>query len=653
MAHEVQKWMRRLLLFVCVLDGLSLAPSHPSHARPHASWPSRRGIASACFAPCGLLPCSPMSGQGIKLCVHPVLRRAECLVGGRRRCWATFQRGADSGTRRASHLRMVMPGSSGFEEAEDVAERLFRLKTAVQSREDEFDGSKKSADEAAGDEIGEKIVVDIDLERPLGFTLKEVAGYGIYVDYVDMGGSAQMRGVQRGDRVLATSATLGGSMWEKSTMAGVLSALHSGTLFSNTVRIRFERDPVLASIVGFSAESSTSRVDLARALISVERARLRIQQSTIENFEVALPLPGKNKAFLKGENPFNGQLPYGMLLAQDEQGVFVADISPEGTAADSGLLRIGDRIVATQGSIGTQLWPKKTLDGILSAVTTRMGNSITLKIERKVQLGSWEQRSVRVIPASPLDKVAYYSTSGAGISIRKNATIAAETSVLEVEAGGGKGVRKARRSTLSSSLVLLPDEKGWDMVQEVRLSHDRKVRMWPPHITLLRPFVRVEDFPAAAELLDEILNDFPPMKLQFEMRVIKHHDYCTSLWLVPADESRDKIAELQQSVQAVFPQCKRSKYLLRLLNKNRYLPHMTLGQFTTEAEASVLKALYEEKFSTVTFSVNHLFLLSRPDRTGPVEQMRVRLGPSTSESQGLSSAVSEVCFYLLSVRVCV
>ena len=177
-------------------------------------------------------------------------------------------------------------------------------------------------------------------------------------------------------------------MWEKSTMDGVLSALHSGTLFSNTVRIRFERDPVLASIVGFSAESSTSRVDLSRALLSVERARLRVQQTTTETFEVALPLPGKDKSFLRGESPFNGQLPYGVRLAEDDEGVYVAHIAPHGTAADSRLLRVGDRIVATQGSTGEKLWPKKTLSGILSATNTRLSSSITFQIERKVQLYS-------------------------------------------------------------------------------------------------------------------------------------------------------------------------------------------------------------------------------------------------------------------------
>jgi len=636
MAQEAQWHMKGLLLVVCVLDGLSLSPSHGSLACSRAASSGRAGVPvapAACFA-LAPVPCTLSArarSLGSFLHVRSAASRAPCVVGRRR---------ASLPWPGAGGLQMIMPGGSGFEEAEDVAERLFRLKTSVQDRDDEYDVRKRSAGVVGADdlgEMGEKEIVELELERPLGFTLKEVPGYGIFVDYVETGGSAANRGVQRGDKVLATSATVGGGMWEKSTMAGVLSALHSGTLLRKTVRIRFERDPVLASIVGFSAESSTSRVDLSRALISVERARLRIQQTSIETFDVALPLPGKDKSFMGGGNPFDGMMPYGLLLKQDEAGVYVAEIAAQGTAAESDLLRVGDRIVATQSSIGSSLWPKKTLDGILSATRTRMGSSITFKIERKVQLGSWVRRSTQVMPASPLDRLAYYSTSGAGISIRKNTTVGAGASA-DAE---GNNKKKRRPSTLGTSLVLLPDEKGWDLVQEIRLAHDRKVDVWPPHITLLRPFVRVADFPEAAKVLDEILNDFPPMTLSFELLTVKHHEYCTSLWLVPDAESTARISMLQEAVQASFPQCKRSKYVLRLLSKNVYKPHMTLGQFRNEAEAQFLAGLYAEKLANFSFAVSHLFLLSRPDKTGPVEQMRVRLGPDPDEVTGLASAVSE------------
>lgn len=44
-----------------------------------------------------------------------------------------------------------------------------------------------------------------------------------------------------GDRVVATSATLGDVLWEKNTVDGILSAVGTRLVFSNTVTLRVER----------------------------------------------------------------------------------------------------------------------------------------------------------------------------------------------------------------------------------------------------------------------------------------------------------------------------------------------------------------------------------------------------------------------------
>lgn len=49
-------------------------------------------------------------------------------------------------------------------------------------------------------------------------------------------------GIDRaGDRVVATSATLGDVLWEKNTVDGILSAVGTRLVFSNTVTLRVER----------------------------------------------------------------------------------------------------------------------------------------------------------------------------------------------------------------------------------------------------------------------------------------------------------------------------------------------------------------------------------------------------------------------------
>lgn len=51
---------------------------------------------------------------------------------------------------------------------------------------------------------------------------------------------------------------------------------------------------------------------------------------------------------------------------------------------DTYLRRAGDRVVATSATLGDVLWEKNTVDGILSAVGTRLvfSNTVTLRVER-------------------------------------------------------------------------------------------------------------------------------------------------------------------------------------------------------------------------------------------------------------------------------
>jgi len=194
--------------------------------------------------------------------------------------------------------RMVFGQENGFEEAEEVAERFFR-KFSRQAQEADEDAVNVPGDSAksTGSNAAERVTFELDLKRPLGLVLREISGYGVYVEGVTDGGSAKAAGVQRGDRVAATSATMSNKMWEKTSMEGVMAAVNSAAALRGEVRIRFERDPVLASIVCTGDENKDgaerARVGLARALVSVEKARLRVQETAREEFEVVLQLPGK------------------------------------------------------------------------------------------------------------------------------------------------------------------------------------------------------------------------------------------------------------------------------------------------------------------------------------------------------------------------
>ncbi|KAJ1492618.1 hypothetical protein T484DRAFT_1770576, partial [Baffinella frigidus] len=428
---------------------------------------------------------------------------------------------------------MVFGKENTFEEAEQVADRMFR-KFRRQDQV-EVSGVPEGAvvqGSGSGNKGDEKISFEVDLKRPLGLILREIAGYGVYVDAVTAEGSAKAAGVQRGDKITATSATMSSSqMWEKNSMEGVMSAVNSAALVRGQVRIRFQRDPVLASIVCTGDESKASFLELPRALISVEKARLR--ETAREEFEVTLQLPGKSMKSLLAGDLFDGRLPYGLHLVErtgraGERCLEVADVVAGGTAAESsGLIRAGDQVGSSSKPIllqahacchsrkvalgggggeapgeGAGPTSGKSLAGVSSAVQTRIGRTFTLRFSREVQLGKWEQSGSVLVKASPQDKTAYFSTSGVGLTAKKYGSQGkfAPVEVLPEASEDlvGNKVRPPKRHSRATALSVLPDEAGWDLVQEVRMFHDRNVNNWPPHLNVIHPFVRKDSFLLAA-----------------------------------------------------------------------------------------------------------------------------------------------------------
>ncbi len=43
--------------------------------------------------------------------------------------------------------------------------------------------------------------------------------------------------------------------------------------------------------------------------------------------------------------------------------------------------------------------------------------------------------------------------------------------------------------TYTTGLVVIPPEAAWPPIQAIRAEHDRKLRRWMPHITLIYPFL--------------------------------------------------------------------------------------------------------------------------------------------------------------------
>lgn len=197
---------------------------------------------------------------------------------------------------------------------------------------------------------------EVTVSRPLGLTFSEQPGMGVAVQVVYDGSNAAEQGIQAGDIVIATSASIGTQMWPKNTLAGVESAIQ--TRVDGQVRLRLHRPQT-------RAEARPWEVPVLHA------------------FEVELGTP--LGIVLRQRTPDEAAGPGGAAGAE------VVELQPEGSAAKNGLVRAGDIVVATSASVGEAMWEKSTLEGIQSAISTRLAlaPTVRLRLMRLSALGPW------------------------------------------------------------------------------------------------------------------------------------------------------------------------------------------------------------------------------------------------------------------------
>jgi len=124
----------------------------------------------------------------------------------------------------------------------------------------------------------------------------------------------------------------------------------------------------------------------------------------------------------------------------------------------------------------------------------------------------------------------------------------------------------------TSALAIVPDEAVWPVIQTLRRAHDQHVRVWPPHINVLYPFVPERQFSTAAAQLAKALGALKPMKLCFSQ---KGH-FGKTAFLVPHCDDDPGLALLHATCVSVFPDME--------LARADFVPHLTIGQFKSEAE---------------------------------------------------------------------
>lgn len=189
------------------------------------------------------------------------------------------------------------------------------------------DGSKRS-DATDNKSDNKDIDMDIsDIRRRIDGEFN-----GLIVSSVTENSAGWEAGVRPGDILKATSATLGNKMWPKSTQEGVKSAITSRRIVAESMEFEFQR----------------------------------LVETVDNQFELSLTRP------------------IGFNLKETEDGyVEVVGFTPKASRLARYAVQPGDRIVAVDSSLGDNMWPISTTEGLISAVTTRLpGQKITFRFER-------------------------------------------------------------------------------------------------------------------------------------------------------------------------------------------------------------------------------------------------------------------------------
>ena len=247
---------------------------------------------------------------------------------------------------------------------------------------------------------------EVTIARPLGITLKQQEGMGPVVATVYEGSNAALNGVAPGDIVIATSASIGESMWPKMTVAGVESAIQ--TRLDGRVRLRLRRPgtkPKRRILPWEGTLLHTYEVELSRPLGMVLRQR-EVASSRSGGGSGDASSSGSSRNGMSSGSSSSSGVGASVSVSASRDGappaggggsgrmgscVEVADVSAGGSAHASGLVQPGDVVLATSGTVGDALWEKSSLEGVLAALSTRLAlqQTVTVRLQRAQTLGPW------------------------------------------------------------------------------------------------------------------------------------------------------------------------------------------------------------------------------------------------------------------------
>jgi 2'-5' RNA ligase len=161
------------------------------------------------------------------------------------------------------------------------------------------------------------------------------------------------------------------------------------------------------------------------------------------------------------------------------------------------------------------------------------------------------------------------------------------------------------RKVYETAVVLTPPQDCWEPIQAIRRLHDRHVKRWMPHITLLYPFRPREMFGEVAEVLRPAAADVEPFEIHLrEFRHFRHGRTSYTIWLAP--EPSDQLGRLQAVLQAALPDCDDVSR-----HGAGFTPHLSVGQVRGTKELDELTRSLRASWQPLRFRATRVSLIWR------------------------------------------
>jgi 2'-5' RNA ligase len=171
------------------------------------------------------------------------------------------------------------------------------------------------------------------------------------------------------------------------------------------------------------------------------------------------------------------------------------------------------------------------------------------------------------------------------------------------------------KKTHSSAVVLIPPREVWEPIQVIRKAHDKQVRRWMPHITLLYPFAPKGSFGKILPELAQVGWEQKPFDLTLSrFRYFKHGRESYTLWLAPEPEAA--VNTLHGALLRALPQFADTGSF-----QGGFSPHMSVGQVEGKAKLHRLVDELQATWQPLRFRVRELALISRREPPNDIFQV--------------------------------